>query len=208
MRRLALATSLLSLVALVAIFGFAPRESSMGDVQRIVYLHVSVAWCGLVSSIALGLCGAAYLCNRNLNWDDSGLAAAEIGWLTTTLTLATGSLWAREAWGVWWTWEPRLMSAFILWLIFSGYFVLRGAFDEQAERRARACAVIGILGVADVPLVILATRWFRGMHPVSPEMDPRMRIVLLVSVVAFSTLFLLLAVARRRQLTELRHAQS
>jgi len=181
------------------IFMFAPREITMGDVQRIVYLHVSVAWCGLAGCLAMGATAAIYLLRRNLVWDHWSRASAEIGWLCSTLTLATGSLWAHEAWGTWWTWEPRLTSSLILWMMFGGYFLVRSSLEES-ERRARISAVLAILSLADVPLVVMATRWFRGVHPVTPEMDPRMRVVLLVSVIAFTVLFAWLATVRRRQL--------
>jgi heme exporter protein C len=181
------------------IFLFAPREITMGDVQRIVYLHVAVAWCGLAGCVAMGLAAAAYLARRNPVWDRWSQAAGELGWLCTTLTLVTGSLWAHEAWNTWWTWEPRLTASLVLWTVFAGYFLVRASMEE-VQRRARQSAVLAILALADIPLVIMATRWFRGIHPVTPEMDPRMRIVLLTSIVSFSALFVLLAVLRKEQL--------
>ncbi len=181
------------------IFLFAPREITMGDVQRIVYLHVAVAWCGLAGCVAMGLAAVAYLARRNPTWDRWSQAAGELGWLCSTLTLATGSLWAHEAWNTWWTWEPRLTASLVLWTVFAGYFLVRASI-EDAQRRARLSAVLAILALADVPLVIMATRWFRGMQPVTPEMDPRMRIVLLLSIISFSSLFILLAVLRKEQL--------
>lgn len=186
------------------IFAFAPRETTMGDVQRIVYLHVAVAWCGLAGCLAMGGTAALYLLRRHLIWDHWSRASGEVGWLCTTLTLATGSLWAHEAWNTWWTWEPRLTSSLILWLMFAGYFLVRSSI-EDVERRARISAALAILSLADVPLVVMATRWFRGVHPVTPEMDPRMRVALLVSVVSFTALFVLLAIVRRRQLALMDH---
>jgi heme exporter protein C len=182
------------------IFVFAPREATMGDVQRILYLHVAVAWCGLAGCLAMGGTAAVYLLRRDLVWDHWSRASGEIGWLCTTLTLATGSLWAHEAWNTWWTWEPRLTSSLVLWLMFAGYFLVRSSIADT-QRRARISAVLAILSLADVPLVVMATRWFRGVHPVTPEMDPRMRMVLLVSVASFTSLSVLLAIVRRRQLT-------
>ena len=181
------------------IFLFAPQEVTMGDVQRIVYLHVSVAWCGLAGCIAMGVTAAVYLAKRNPSWDHWSVATAEVGWLCTTLTLVTGSLWAHEAWNTWWTWEPRLTSSLILWLVFAGYFLVRAGIDEP-DRRARVGAVLAIMALADVPMVVMATRWFRGIHPVSPEMDGRMRLVLLISVVSFTVFFAWVAMFRRRQL--------
>jgi heme exporter protein C len=115
------------------------------------------------------------------------------------LTLATGSLWAHEAWGPWWEWDPRLTASLVLWLIYSGILLVRSSLDDP-HQRARVGAVLAVLGAVDIPLVVMATRWFRGMHPVSPEMDPSMRLTLLVSVAAFTSLFAWLAVWRGRQL--------
>ena len=181
------------------IFLFAPREITMGDVQRIVYLHVAVAWCGLAGCVAMGLAAAAYLARRSPAWDHWSQAAGELGWLCSTLTLVTGSLWAHEAWNTWWTWEPRLTASLVLWIVFAGYFLVRGSIEDP-QRRARLSAVLAILAMADIPLVIMATRWFRGIHPVTPEMDPRMRLVLLTTVFGFTALFVLLTVLRKGQL--------
>lgn len=181
------------------IFLFAPQEVTMGEVQRIVYLHVSVAWCGLAGCVAMGVTAAVYLAKRNPVWDHWSRATAEVGWLCTTLTVVTGSLWAHEAWNTWWTWEPRLTSSLILWLVFAGYFLVRSSIDER-DRRARVGAVLAIMALADVPMVIMATRWFRGIHPVSPEMDVRMRLALLISVVSLTALFAWMAMFRCRQL--------
>ena len=189
------------MVAVAAIFLYAPTEQTMGDVQRIFYAHVAVAWCGLACLIVSAVAGGGYLVRRRLCWDHWSLAAAELGWLGCSLALITGSLWARAAWGQWWTWEPRLTTTFILWLIYSGYFLVRGSF-EDAPRRARLGAVVAILGMIDLPLVFLATRWLKGMHPPSVGMEPAMRATLLVSIAAFSAMFALLLILRRRQLEQ------
>jgi heme exporter protein C len=122
-----------------------------------------------------------------------------VGWLCSTLTWATGSLWAREAWGVWWTWEPRLTFTLVLWFIYAGVFVVRAGLEDP-QRRARVSAVLALLGVADVPMIFMATRWFRGVHPVAPEMDPRMGLTLVVAGVSFIAFFALLTFLRRQQL--------
>lgn len=181
------------------IFFVAPTEATMGDVQRIVYLHVSVAWCGLAGCLVMGFCGAMYLVRRRLEWDFWSRAAGEVGWLCTTLTLITGSAWAHEAWGTWWTWEPRLTSSLVLWIIYAGIFLVRSSIEDP-HRRARIGGVLAVVGMSDVPLVMMATRWFRGVHPVTPEMDPRMRFVLLASVICFTAFFAFLVALRRRQL--------
>ena len=178
---------------------FAPTERSMGHAQRIVYVHVAVAWFGLLGFLVMAASGIGYLARRDLNWDHWFQAAGELGWLGCGLTLATGSLWAHEAWGTWWEWDPRLTSAFILWLIYSGILLVRGSLEDP-HQRARIGAILAVLGAVDIPLVVMATRWFRGLHPVSPQMEPAMRLTLLASVVAFTVLFAWLAICRRRQL--------
>jgi len=140
-----------------------------------------------------------YLVRRDLAWDQWAQSAAEVGWLCCSLTLLTGSLWAHNAWGTWWTWDPRLTTAFILWALYSGYLIVRASLEDP-HRRARLGAVLAIIGILDVPAVVLATRWLRGMHPATPGMEPSMYVVLLISLVGFSAFFALLLVQRRRQL--------
>ena len=184
--------------AIVAMY-LAPTEQTMGDAQRVMYVHIGVAWLALVGFVVMAAFGLGYLLSRNLWWDHWSMAACEVGWLCSTLTLVTGSLWAHAAWGTWWTWDPRLVTSFILWAFYSGNLILRSGL-EDAHQRARLGAVLAIIGVADVPLVVMATRWFRGIHPVSPEMEPSMRYVLLASVVGLTAIMTLLLVRRRTQL--------
>ncbi len=186
--------------AILAILLVAPTEATMGDAQRIVYIHVSVAWMGLASFVVMAVTGGLYLAGRNLAWDHWSRAALEIGWLCCSLTLITGSLWAHSAWNTWWTWDPRLTTAFVLWAMYSAALVLRSGV-EDLHRRARIGAVVAIVGALDVPLVIMATRWFRGIHPKSPHMEPTMRFVLLVSIVCFTVFFTTLLLLRRSQLS-------
>ena len=185
--------------AVITTAAFAPAEATMGAAYRIVYLHVPVAWLGLLGFVVMAAAGTGYLLSRNLRWDHWAHAAAELGWLSCGLTLVTGSLWARSAWGTWWTWDPRLTSCFVLWLMYAGCLLVRSHVREP-HRRARLGGVLALVGVMDIPLVVMATRWFRGMHPVSPEMDASMRIMLEVNVVAFTALFVFLLWQRRYQL--------
>lgn len=189
----------LVIVAVVVIFVIAPTEQTMGYAQRIVYIHVSVAWLGLAGLMVMAATGGAYLLRRDLWWDHWAAAAAEVGWLCSTLTVVTGSLWAHAAWNTWWTWDPRLMSSFVLWIVYSGYLLVRGSLDD-IHRRARLGAILAIVGMTDVPLVIMATRWFRGIHPGSPTMEPSMRMIMLLSVLSFTAFFGLLLVLRRSQM--------
>jgi heme exporter protein C len=193
-----LAAALLS-AAVVGIFLLAPAEETMGDVQRIMYVHVAVAWFSLMACVAMAGSGIGYLATRNLAWDHWSHAATEVGWLAATLTLATGSLWARMAWGAWWTWDPRLTTVFLLWAIYSGCLLVRGGVEEP-RRAARLGAVLAVVALLDLPLIVLATHWFRGIHPKAPVMEPGMRTVLWLSVAGFGSVLALLLARRRSQL--------
>ena len=182
-----------------AVFLWAPTEATMFEAQRIVYLHVAVAWVGLLSFLLTAGAGVAYLWRRQMQWDFWAQSAAEVGWLCSTLTLVSGSLWAHAAWNTWWTWDPRLTTSLILWALYGGYFLVRGSIEEP-EHRARIGAVLAVLGALDVPLVVMSTRWFRGLHPVTPEMEPAMRGVLIVSVFSFTVFFAYLLGRRYHQL--------
>ena len=177
----------------------APDEATMGDAQRVVYVHVAVAWFGLLAFLVMAVAGLLYLLRRDLIWDTWAGAAAEVGWLCCGLTLATGSLWAHATWQTWWTWDPRLTTSFILWMVYSGCLLARGSVAD-AHQRARIGAVLALIGALDLPLVVMATRWFRGIHPVTPQMEPAMFVVLLLSVTGLTALFALILVRRQAQL--------
>ena len=122
----------------------------MGSAERIVYIHVSVAWCGLMGFLLTAASGLMYLLRRKVAWDDWARAAAEVGWICPRFTLATGSLWAHEAWNTWWTWDPRLTTSLILWTIYAGYFVVRGSIEDP-HKRARAGALLSIVARSMCP---------------------------------------------------------
>lgn len=185
------AASVVTTVGILTAFVVAwlpPTESTMGNAQRIMYVHVPLAWISLIACPAMAMLGACYLLKRELRWDRWAAATAEVSWIACTLALVTGSLWARAAWGTWWTWDPRLTTTFLLWAIYSGALLLRRSLTDR-HRRAQAAAILALLGTLDVPLIVMATRWFRGMHPVSPTMEPAMRAALLLSAITFLGLF-------------------
>ena len=134
---------------------------------------------------------AVYLWNGSRAADRLAEAAAEVGVLFCSLVLVTGPIWARPIWGVWWTWDPRLTMTVILWAIYASYLMLR-AFGGEDEAVNRYAAVLGIIGVLDIPIIMVSVRLLRGMHPAviarneggSGLVDPWMRIALLVSAVA------------------------
>ncbi len=197
--RLALLFATLGLFGVTTAIGLAPTEATMGQAQRIMYVHVAVAWSALICYILVAASGVTYLLRRDLTWDHWAQASAELGWLCSCLTLATGSIWARSAWGTWWTWDPRLLTSFILWSILGGYLISRASLDDL-HLRARLSAVLAIIGLLDIPLVLMATRWFRAMHPVAPTLAPPMRLTLILAVACFAALVAKLIQLRRNQI--------
>ena len=150
-------------------FFIVPADAAQGDLSRIFYYHLP-AWIGTSVFFALNLAASVtYLVLRNRNGglavkaDALALATAEMGVVFCTVGLVTGSLWGRAAWGIWWTWDERLTSTLILWLIYLAYLLLR-SFAEGASMRTLA-AVMAIFGYLDVPLVYMSTRWWRTQHP-------------------------------------------
>jgi heme exporter protein C len=197
--KLQMPAAILLAAVVPAIALLAPTEATMGNAQRIIYIHVPAAWLSLFGLLLMAGAGAMYLRTRNLSWDQWSQAAAELGWLFCGLTLVTGSLWAHAAWGTWWTWDPRLTATFILWMIYAGCLILRAQLDDP-HQRARLSAVFAIAGTLDVPLVIVAAHWFRGLHPPTVAMEPTMRTALWLSVATITALFGVLLAWRRSQL--------
>jgi len=190
-----------------AIFFIAPDERTMHAIQRIFYIHVGSAWTAGVAFFVVALAGVLYLVKRDPRYDWAGIAAAETGLVFTTVVLITGPIWAKPIWGIWWTWDPRLTSTFVLWLMYIAYLLIRTLVEEQ-HRRAVLCAVYGIFAFLDVPLVFMSIRWWRGQHP-SPViagaqpgsgLDPTMKAVLFFTWGA--TLVLYAVLMRQRYLLE------
>jgi len=122
--------------------------------------------------------------------------SAEIGVLFITLTIITGSIWAKPVWGTWWTWDPQLTTTFILWILYIVYMILRSTAAND-ERKARFAAVFGIIAFLDLPLVYVSARLMRGISPVvfgpgGGGIDPRMMVALTVTLIAFTFLFIVL----------------
>jgi heme exporter protein C len=181
-------------IALGMVFFYAPREATMGEVQRIFYFHVASAWVGFFAFFVAFLAGIGYLARGERRWDILALSSVEIGLTFITMTVITGSLWAKPAWGTYWTWEPRLTISAVQLLIYVAYGMLRAAIDSP-ERKARFAAVYGIVAFVTVPLSWFAIRWWRTIHPdilTSGEgmaTTPRMTQTLMVSLAAFTLLY-------------------
>jgi heme exporter protein C len=188
----------------------APDESTMHQIQRVFYFHLS-SWMAMFSALSLAfLANVAWLVTRNPKWDWLGVASVEVGVVSCTAGLITGVLWGRPAWGIWWTWDARLTTAFILWLLYVSYLLLRGLIEEP-QRRASLSAVFGIFAFLDAPLVYFSNRLWRTQHP-SPVilggqnsgLDPTMGKVLVVCMVAVMGVMILVLIDRYR-LERLRH---
>ena len=191
------------LVNVYLIFMVAPTDAVLGNVQRVFFFHVPMA---IMSFLAFGVVFVAsigYLVGRKPGWDRVAHASAEVGLVFVSLALVTGIIWARPVWGVWWTWEPRLTTTLILWLIYAGYLIIR-SYAPNRERGAVYSAVVGIVGFVDVPIVYYSVQWWRSIHPSavigpladSGALEPVMQVVLLVSFMAFLALFVYLVVER------------
>jgi heme exporter protein C len=142
-----------------------PTERVMGDVQRIFYFHVPAAMNAALAYLVAAVAGIGFLVTRRETWDRLGRASVETGTLFATIVLITGPIWARPAWGVWWTWEPRLTTTLIAWLIFLGAIVVRRIANDP-EQAARLAAVIAIVGFLDLPIVYMSVEWWGGHHPI------------------------------------------
>lgn len=187
----------------------APRERTMGDVQRIFYVHLP---CALVAGLGFLIAASAstgFLVTGRDVWDRLAQAASEVAVVFTTLVLLTGPLWAKPAWGVYWTWDARLTSTFVLWLLYVGYLFLRqNALDPAAIRRP--LAIYSIVAFLDVPFVYYSIQWFRTQHP-GPVLGPKggglapgMKSALWICMAAFVCLATDL-IARRARLLQLEH---
>jgi heme exporter protein C len=188
-------TSTLFVAGLMCLSGYAalfvaPDERTMHAAQRIFYFHLP-SWIAMFAAFFIVVIGnIAYLTSRSPKWDWLGVAGAEVGVVCCTIGLITGPLWGKPAWGIWWTWDARLTSTLILWLLYIAYLLLRETI-EDAERRARISAVFGLFAFLDVPLVYVSNRFWRTQHPApvffgGPDsgIDPTMGRVLLLCVIA------------------------
>jgi heme exporter protein C len=184
------------LVALWGAFLYAPKESTMGDVQRIFYFHVASWWVAFIAFTVTFAASIGYLWKGRRRFDQVSLASTEIGVLFTTIGLVTGPIWAKYAWGIYWTWDPRLTTALVLWLMYVGYLMLRRYVPEE-EKRAKLSAVVAIIAYIDVPVVFLAIRLWRTQHPQpvllggeSSGLHPQMFQALMMALTAFLFLYL------------------
>ena len=197
-------TSIFMFINLYLIFIWAPNEINLGISQRIFYIHIPLAWLGMISMILLGITSIIYLLTNNIKWDNIAKSTAEIGVLFLSLLLLTGIIWSKPTWGIWWTWDSKLTTTLILWFIYVGYLTLR-AYGPQGSQGARYGAILALLGIIDTPLIYFATIWWRTQHPelnigpaanVSNTIDISILQVLLFSLITFTALYIFLLIER------------
>jgi heme exporter protein C len=199
---LAVSTAALVVYALVQIFFVAPVELTMGIVQKIFYFHVPSAYCMYLGATACFVGSCWYLVKPSERADAIAQAGGELAVAFGAIVLISGPLWARKAWGTYWTWDPRLTTTLLALLIYVAYIVLRG-FGGEGQAEKRFAAALGILGVADLPIIHWSVNKWSGQHPQvitgkGGGLDPAMRPALLYSFLAFTCLFALLYWVRVR----------
>lgn len=203
-RLFALAAVVCAALAQYAIWFYAPVEQTMGEVQKIFYTHLPMAWWSFVSFFVVFVASILFLAKRRARYERLAGAAAELGVLFSGLALVTGMCWARPIWNVWWTWDPRLTTTLVMWFIYAAYLLLR-ASDLGGSRRGSVLAVLGIVAFLDVPLVFVSARYWRSIHPAvigakAGGMEPEMWVAALANLLAMGLLWLALLLARTRQL--------
>jgi len=200
----------LVVVAAYANFFIAPTERTMGVIQRIFYFHAATAWAGEMVFFVCFIANLLYVWKREQKYDWLGVTCAEVGIACITIVLITGPIWAHPVWGIWWTWDARLTSTFVLWLLYVSYLLLRTLIEEPG-RRALLSALFGIFAFLDVPLVFFSIRWWRTQHPAPVVMggqgsglDPTMSKVFFFNVFVMH-LFCLFLIVERYIVEKLRH---
>jgi len=188
-------TLIMMILSLWLVFIYVPTEKTMGIVQRIFYFHVPSAWIAFLAFGIVFIYSILFLWKQNKKFDTIASSAAEIGVVFTSIVLITGPIWAKPVWNTWWTWDPRLTTTLILWLIYVAYLMLR-IYAEDEELGSKYSSVFGIVGFIDVPIVYMSIRWWRTIHPKPVIMggegsglDAKMQLTLLICTVTFTLLF-------------------
>ncbi len=195
--------SLLLLIDFYLIFVFSPEESTQGLVQKIFYFHVSCAFAMYFGFALAGLFSFLYILKRNPVFDDLSHAGSSVGLLFCTMVLMSGPIWAKPIWGAWWTWDPRLTTTLLVWLIFFACLLLRRFFDNNSRGPLYA-SILTLFGILDLPLIFLSVKLWRGVHPSvlgkESNMPVEMKITLIFSNVVILCFFITLFWMRARLL--------
>jgi len=212
MKRVLFGLVAIGLVACAAYASFyiAPEERTMGAIQKIFYFHASTAWAGETTFFVCFLANLLYIWKRIPQFDWLGVTCAEVGVACITVVLITGPIWAKPVWGIWATWDARLTSTFVLWILYICYLLLRTLVDDP-DRRALLSALFGVFAFIDVPIVFGAIRWWRTQHPApvimgGPDsgLEPTMKAVFFFNV-AVMHVFAAFLIMERYSLEKSKH---
>ncbi len=193
--------SFLFLINGVLICFYSPMIADQHWAQKIFYFHVPSAWTAFLSYFIVMVSGILFLTRNQKRWDRLSLAAAEIGTLFTALVLITGPIWAYPVWGKAWSWEPRLTTTLILFLLYIGYFMIR-SFGGTPEKVSRTAAVFGIIAFADVPIIYFSVDMWASefqSHPprtVVAESDSSIQLLFFFSLITFTCVYFLMLIFR------------
>ncbi len=182
----------------------SPPDYQQGETVRIMYIHVPAAWAGIMLYVSMAIASGVGLVTRHTLADIFCVAAAPVGAVLIALCLVTGSLWGKPTWGAWWVWDARLTSVLVMFLLYCGYIVLRGAYDNP-ERGAKAGSILLLVGVVNIPIVRFSVDWWHTLHQPSSLMRkggsaiaPDMLRPLLIMAAAYSFYAMLTVLIRMR----------
>lgn len=183
MRRILL---LLTFVLLLVSMWMALNIGQITPVKRnILYAHVPSSICALLCFVVLLVASIGYLCTAKPSWDLVAAASAEVGAVFATILNVTGMIFSRAEWNIWWTPSPRLITSAVLWFLYFVYLILRVSIPDSQRRRARVCAVFGIIAFLDVPMVVISARFMPDIHRPSFSFDsPWQSVALILSIAA------------------------
>ena len=195
---LLIGSALLMALTLYLVYMWVPTEQNLGVSQRIFYFHVPLGWIGMISIMVVAVASIMHLVTGRQKWDDLAYSTAEIGIIFASLILVTGAIWGKPVWGVWWTWDAKLTTTLVLWFIYVGYLMVR-AYGPAGTQGKRFASVIALIGAIDAPIIYKATDWWRSAHPernVPSDLNEKMLLTLMVSVLAFTVLYVYLLMER------------
>lgn len=191
---------------LYGIFMQLPDEAAQGAIYRILFFHAPAAMVAFIGYGVALVASVLYLGTKNLRYDAIAAATTEVSLAFAAVNLVTGSIWARIIWGIWWTWDHRLTSTLIGWILYAGYVMLRRAVEEPTQR-ARMCAVLSIFAFSDIIIIWKSIEWWRNQHP-GPvldirtgggRIDPAMNSMIMWNLLALLLLWTVLVMVRMRQ---------
>ena len=195
-------TTVLMIVNFYLMFLWVPKEAVQGNVQRLFYLHLPAAWIAYLAFFLVFLFSILHLWKRSARWDRWAHSSAELGVVFTSVTIVSGIIWAKPIFGVWWTWDARLTTTALLWLIYVGYLMV-GAYSESPEKSSRLRAAVGILGFVVVPINYISVDLWDTVHVErivgggeESYLSSEMYTTLMLSLATFTLLFFVLLKVR------------